>query len=888
MGTVLLALAQGPSGFHKLKVVKRLRSELAADPHFLEMFLEEARISARLNHPNVVQTFDVGCDGIHHYLEMEYLEGQSFDVVMRRAARSGGIPLPLSLWVLHQTLEGLHYAHELKAADGKPLGIVHRDVSPHNVFITYDGAVKLLDFGIAKAADSQTDTRTGVVKGKATYMAPEQAARTKVDRRADVFAVGVMLWQALTGERLWGELEDTEIFARLRAGDIPSPRAVRPDVPLELEAACMKALSRDPNDRFATAEEMQGAIEAFLETTVSRTSSKALGRYVAELFEGRRRAVQAEIDAQIRAMDEERGRRGRAEVPALPTGEPQTRGDETGSSELSSAQTLAEKVAAREARDRSARKSTSGRTLAGLAVGALVVGGVALMAPRAWFGARGGPAPAVSTSVPPTAAVECTSHLACREKLGVPAVCRADRHTCSKLASEDCHAQLEPDDLDQPELVLVGSMFPLSGPNAETYGLDAARAVDLARRDFASVAHGLPPRKGQSSWRRLGVIECDDAIDPLRAARHLVDDLGVPAVIGFGKSEVVVELANQLFIPRGVLAVAALNRSSQITSLPHPKGSPRLVIRLAANASAAAVPVARFIDDVLEPKLHASTLPPSTGMRVALVRSDGVPSLAFGDALVGALRIGGKPVALGTDAYRERVFAGDAPPSDVELTRLVDELARFAPHVVVYLDEVFPATILPALERAWTTGPRPIYVTASAFGGEALYRFVGKDEERRKRFFAVDLPANTSANVRFVNRYNEVFPTSRALTPGTAAGMPYDALYLIAYATALSDLEAPTGVTLARTLPQLVSGETSFDVGPVRIFDVEQAAQASPIRLVGAGATLDLDLATGDSRPSFAVYCLKTDANGAAVDVMESGLVFDPRAAKLVGSASCR
>jgi serine/threonine-protein kinase len=236
MGVVYLGLAEGPAGWTKLKVIKRLRPDLAADPRAVEMFLDEARLSARLLHPNVVQTNEVGFDGRHYFLEMEYLEGQSCELLQRRAASAGGLPLATSLWILTQALAGLHYAHELKDLDGTPLHVVHRDVSPHNVFVTYDGNVKLLDFGIAKLATSSMDTQTGAVKGKATYMSPEQATRGAVDHRSDIFSVGVMLWQALTGQRLWGDRSDFEIFLELQRGALPSPRSARRDVPEELDA----------------------------------------------------------------------------------------------------------------------------------------------------------------------------------------------------------------------------------------------------------------------------------------------------------------------------------------------------------------------------------------------------------------------------------------------------------------------------------------------------------------------------------------------------------------------------------------------------------------------------------------------------------------------------
>lgn len=301
MGIVYLAMAQGPGGFSKLKVIKRLRPDLAGEPGAVQMFLEEGRLSARLHHPNIVQMNEVGFDGKHYFLEMEYLEGQSLTALTKRAARAGGLALPLAVYVLAQTLGGLHYAHELVDHDGAPLSVVHRDVSPHNVLVTYDGEVKVLDFGIAKAAGSSSETKTGFLKGKVTYMAPEQVARKALDRRVDIFAVGVMLWEALTGARMWGDLDDFEIFLKLRSDAIPSPRTVRPDVPEALEAICMRALMRDPAERFSTAAEMQRALDEWLEEAGGRAGAKALAARMCELFDADRAATKGEIEAQIRA-----------------------------------------------------------------------------------------------------------------------------------------------------------------------------------------------------------------------------------------------------------------------------------------------------------------------------------------------------------------------------------------------------------------------------------------------------------------------------------------------------------------------------------------------------------------------------------------------------------
>ena len=200
MAEVYLALAPGPQGFQKLVVVKRLHMNMEDEPMLVAMFLDEARIAARLAHPNVVQTNDVGEHEGSHFIAMEYLEGQPFDRILKHAVRDGErLPMRLAARIIADALDGLHYAHEACDYDGTPLGVVHRDVSPHNLFVTYDGVVKLLDFGIAKATTQVVETRTGLVKGKFAYMAPEQARSAPADRRADVFAMGVVLWESIAG-----------------------------------------------------------------------------------------------------------------------------------------------------------------------------------------------------------------------------------------------------------------------------------------------------------------------------------------------------------------------------------------------------------------------------------------------------------------------------------------------------------------------------------------------------------------------------------------------------------------------------------------------------------------------------------------------------------------
>ena len=294
MATVYLAASRGPQGFTKLVVLKELMPDLAQDGEFRTMFLDEARLAARLNHPNVVQTYEVGGDNGRHVIVMEYLEGQP----LSRARKA--LPRPLVYFALSNVLSGLEHAHDLLDFEGKPLRVVHRDVSPHNIFVTYSGEVKLCDFGIAKAADSSAVTATGNLKGKLSYMAPEQARGEAVDARADLFAVGVILWETATGRRLWQNLQDVQILAQLLAGSIPSPRTVDPQIPEGLERICMRALAYDRNQRYSSAAEMQADLDAFIVSLGLSPTRRALGEAVGRAFADDRAHLKTVVEEQLR------------------------------------------------------------------------------------------------------------------------------------------------------------------------------------------------------------------------------------------------------------------------------------------------------------------------------------------------------------------------------------------------------------------------------------------------------------------------------------------------------------------------------------------------------------------------------------------------------------
>jgi serine/threonine-protein kinase len=306
MANVYLAALQGKGAVSKLVVLKALLPEVESEPDSLALFLDEARLAALLNHGNVVQTYEVGAEGDRHVIVMEYLEGQSLAAVLRRAERQGQpLPRALHLRVLIDVLEGLHYAHELKGYDGKPLQLVHRDISPQNVFITYDGRTKLLDFGIAKAATSTTHTANGVVKGKLAYMSPEQLSGDNLDRRADVYAFGCMLWAAAAGQKLWKDVPDTQILRRALLGDIPSPQSSNPSCDDALAQIAMKALATDREQRYATALELQEELERYCEQTGAANRPRELSRFVSNLFAESRAELKARVEHELSILGAE-------------------------------------------------------------------------------------------------------------------------------------------------------------------------------------------------------------------------------------------------------------------------------------------------------------------------------------------------------------------------------------------------------------------------------------------------------------------------------------------------------------------------------------------------------------------------------------------------------
>ncbi|HSQ63512.1 MAG TPA: serine/threonine-protein kinase [Polyangiaceae bacterium] len=262
MATVFLARLSGVGGFQRFVAIKRLHPHLANDQEFVQMFLDEARLAARLHHPNVVPILEIGTSKDGYYLVMEYVEGDTLARILARSAQAGRIlPPQVSTRVCLDAIAGLHAAHEMKDDDSQPLNIVHRDVSPQNILIGMDGSGRITDFGVARATTRLSTTRTGQLKGKLAYMAPEQARGSAVDRRADIFAMGIVVWECLAQKRLFKGEGEADTLNRVLYEPIPALRQSNPQVAAPLEEAVMKALERDPAQRYATAAEFGDALE---------------------------------------------------------------------------------------------------------------------------------------------------------------------------------------------------------------------------------------------------------------------------------------------------------------------------------------------------------------------------------------------------------------------------------------------------------------------------------------------------------------------------------------------------------------------------------------------------------------------------------------------------
>ncbi|MCA1665160.1 MAG: serine/threonine protein kinase, partial [Myxococcales bacterium] len=300
MAEVFKAKSFGVEGFEKILAIKRILPSMAEDADFIEMFIDEAKICGQLNHANICQIFELGRVEDSHFIAMEYVWGKDVLQIQNRFRKlRQTMKAEMAAFIAAKLCEGLDYAHKKKDAAGRPLGIIHRDISPQNILISYDGELKIIDFGIAKAASRSSKTQAGVLKGKFGYMSPEQVRGLPLDRRSDVFAIGTILYELLTSDRLFMGESDFETLEKVRNVDVPPVTSINKNVPPELERILNKALARDVDERFQWANEMQEALHAFLLTREPVFTAKHLSTWMREQF-----ALEMKREQQI--LDEQR------------------------------------------------------------------------------------------------------------------------------------------------------------------------------------------------------------------------------------------------------------------------------------------------------------------------------------------------------------------------------------------------------------------------------------------------------------------------------------------------------------------------------------------------------------------------------------------------------
>ncbi|MGQ0508099.1 MAG: serine/threonine protein kinase [Myxococcaceae bacterium] len=289
MAEIWLARQAGPHGFEKTVVIKRIAESFSHDPEFVQLFLDEARLTAQLSHPNIAQVFDLKEYGGSFYLAMEYLAGQNLAAVARTAVRSGQpVPISLAAWIIARAAEGLGHAHLKTGNDGKSLRIIHRDVSPQNIVVTYDGQVKLVDFGIARATNRSSQTGNGMLRGKVAYMSPEQARGAPLDVRSDIFALGIVFYELVTRSRLFQREDDIIALRDITSEEeVPHVRSRNPDVPVALASIIERALRKNVDERYPSTRNFQIAIEDWLRKQDDAPGAAELSEYMNMLFEDR-------------------------------------------------------------------------------------------------------------------------------------------------------------------------------------------------------------------------------------------------------------------------------------------------------------------------------------------------------------------------------------------------------------------------------------------------------------------------------------------------------------------------------------------------------------------------------------------------------------------------
>jgi serine/threonine protein kinase len=814
----------------------------------LDQFLVEARTMAKLRHPAIAVVYDTGIAAVTGYAQgvpwiaLEWLDGETLRHDLEKRRGRGGRTPRECMALLRPVLEAVAHAHEA--------GIAHRDLKPSNVILVPEkGRIspRVVDFGIAKLMERETADASGhtategsVRAFSAAYAAPEQLAGTRTGPWTDVHALGLMLTELATDQPPYPD-GAAERFAAVFSKERPTPATKNVDVG-GWEPVLQRALAVAPAERFADAGELLAALDAAIPEAAERVSLAA------------------------------------ARPPEASSRDPKAPGDSSTDRSVAF-DARPEGVTTRPAGTRRSRARSlalaAGLAALGLGLGARYLrSGVTLGALDA--------APSASSALPPA----CVSNTACTAANGGrPSICRHDKG-CVTLASEDCSVLADARALEEDDTVWIGTMFPKVGADYLEFGRPNHQAAELARRDFAQTMSGL---NEQNRARQFGIVACDDGTDALRAATHLVDEVGVPAVIGFRSSVEAIELSNSLFVPRRVVAMVANNANPLVTTVPQPPDGPRMVWRTTANNNDVAHALSAFTEAVLEPRIRsgAVALKATEAVRVALLRPKNTAGAAFSDAVFRSVRFNGKSALANGYDFRELTY--DDTNAEKDAAAMLGELLRFVPHVVLYAGgAAIVRDVFGPLEERWPTGARvrPRYASVAMLTAEAL-TFLGTNADRRHRFFGVTPVSMTEANARFVMHYSETFDdkVTRSYAPNTI----YDAFYLLAYATfTVAPGQPVTGPALARGFERLVPPGRRVEVGLPGIFEVFRTLRdGQRVDLTGATGDLDFDLGTGEAPFDYSILCAQVDAAGKAHDGVDSGLVYRAATGKLEGAMTC-
>ncbi len=811
--------------------------------------VREARAAAALDHVNVISVYDVGQIDVPGplfgttFIAMELVRGTS----LRDRIGEVGVPMSERVRWLIDIAKALSAAHAV--------GLIHRDMKPENVMVRDDGTVKVLDFGIAKATHAEAKeamastvgsgpatTEAGLVLGTPLYMAPEQMRAERLDSRTDQYSWGVLAYELLTGRFPWSLEGGTLALVLQKLSTVPNSVRDYCDVPEGVAAAVARTLERDREGRFPSMQDVVLALGGEAEA-LARIDSQATPR----VFYSPRSLQPSYGDPSL----------GMAAT--------------TASGALSSTVAVpSEIILPARGTTKSPAPERPARPRWLLGVGALaflaVVGGGAY-----WRAKSHRDAAASDLSALPASVAECTVNSQCvRSHGGAPWICRPSDGRCVAIASEDCTPKFEPPDLDSDDTLWIGSMFPLTGPRADAYGKMHADGADFARREIAQMLGSL---SGEQRVRPFALLSCNDANDGNRAAKHLVEDLGVPAVIGFQSTKELLDIAQSLLIPRGVLTIATISVSPLVTDLLQARDQPRSVWRTSYNYAGMSPAASLF--------LERSLTRASDKTRVAVLRGDSPVDAVIAESLFKTLRFNGKSALENGADYQEVIVA--AKDGDGGLDKAAKILAAFAPSVVVSSAPPDVADVAGRLEAQSAVRPTYLMINGSP---SSLKAFIDGQKDRRRRVFGIVSPSASMPNARFVIRYNaaNAAQVTRELNPAST----YDAMYLLAYASAASPKVPIRGPVLAKAFGRLVGAGSAIEVGPSQLFQgIGRLNEGEPINLEGAMGSLDFDLRTGDWPSDFVLLCARRGADGKVDGDLETGLVYRAHTRAVEGELRC-